>query len=51
MLHFNLVFLKGKALGTRLVALLSILENPQFRKVKVVVAIVIVINSVICGFS
>ena len=33
------------------VAILSILENPQFCKVKVVVAIVIVINSVIGGFS
>ena len=33
------------------VTILSILENPQFCKVKVVVAIVIVINSVIGGFS
>ena len=33
------------------VAILSILENPQFCKVKVVVAIVIVINSVIGRFS
>ena len=33
------------------VTILSILENPQFCKVKVVVAVVIVINSVIGRFS